>query len=81
MSSRIESRREVLEAAHEGHEEYHPPPRVKRVGVRRWISSSEGGYDYAETMLNWDMSLPQLIGFLIMLAGIAALLLLLVYLM
>ena len=80
MSSRTESRREVLEEAHEGHEEYHPKVHVKRIGVRRWFSTSEGGYGYWETMRNWDMSNAQLAGLLAMLAGLVAIALCIVYL-
>ncbi len=74
MSSRIESRKDILEDAHEGHEEYHPKIRVERVGPRKWLSMSEGGYDYFETIQNWEMSKAQLVGFLIVIAGAIAVL-------
>ncbi len=80
MSSRTEARREVLEDAHEGHEEYHPKIRVKRVGPRRWFSMSESGYDYLETMQNWEVSRAQLIGFLVTLAGVVVILAIVLYL-
>jgi len=76
MSSRTEARREILQEAHEGHEEPHPKIRTKRVGPRKWMSG-EFGYDYLESILNWEVSRRQLAGILVMLVGMICLLLLL----
>jgi len=75
MGSRIESRKEILAEAHEGHEESHPKTRVRRVGPRKWMAMREYGYDYLETILNWEVSRAQLIGFLVILIGFVAVLL------
>ena len=74
-SSRSMARKELLEDAHEGHEEYHPKARMKRIGPRRWMSMSESGYDYFETMMNWEPSRMQILGFLIILAVFVGILL------
>lgn len=75
MSSRTDARRDILEDAHEGREGYRPPMRVKRVGPRKWMSMSEYGYDYIESIRNWDVSRGQLIGFLVVISAFAVLLL------
>ena len=75
MTSRTEARRQILEQAHEGHEEVHPKLRMKRVGPRKWMSMSEYGYDYLETIRNWQVSRAQLIGLMVTLGGILAILL------
>jgi len=78
MTTKTEARKQILEQAHEGHEEEHPKLRAKRVGPRKWMSKTEYGYDYMETILNWRASRAQLIGLLVMLGGILAILLYLI---
>lgn len=74
MSIRTEKRKDLLEQAHDGHEEYHPKVIAKRVGPRRYMSGADG-YDYMETIRNWNVSRGQVVGFLIMFFGFLAILL------
>ena len=76
MSSSTQARREILQEDPEGHEEPHPKVRMKRVDPRKWMSS-EFGYDYLESMANWEVSRGQLAEILVMLVGFVGLLLLL----
>jgi hypothetical protein len=75
MGKRTEARRQILEQAHDGHETYRTKARVKRVGPRRWLATSEYGYDYLETIRNWRVSRAQLAGFLVTLIALVAVLL------
>lgn len=53
---------------------------MRRVGPRRWMTRSEYGYDYLETILNWRPSRMQVLGLLVTLAGLTAVLLITIWL-
>ena len=80
MSIRLRARKEVMMDAHEGRERRRPRVRVKRVGPRRWMAMGEYGYDYFETIRNWEVSTGQLVGLILMLAGFATVLIVLLLL-
>lgn len=75
MGRRTEERKRILREAHEGHTSYQPEIRVKRVGPRKWMTRTEYGYDYLETILNWKPSMKQALGLLITLIGLIGILL------
>ncbi len=80
VRERTQARKAILAEAHEGHEEYQPKRRVKRVGPRKWAAMSEMGYDYTETLWNWEPSRAQILGFVIMLIGLVVILLIALHL-
>ena len=76
--SRLDSRRDIMEDAHEGHEEYHSEimPVSERPG---WWAYR---YDYESQVLsNWRPSGRTMIGLVVILAGLIVLLLLLSWLL
>jgi hypothetical protein len=79
MSSRMQSRKEIMEKASEGREHVKAPIMVERVGPRK-VFASELGYDYKETMLNWHPTGKSLVGFVVTLIGLIVLLLIVIWL-
>lgn len=77
MTTRTDARRDVMEQAHEGHEEYRPKTRVRRVGPRK-VMAGEYGYDYLEAILNGQWTWKQIAGLLVTLIGLSIILLWLV---
>jgi len=79
MGGRIESRKEIMEEAHEGHEEYHSEIVPVREGPRSWFY--EGRYfNDRNALMNWRPSERTLMGLIVMVVGLAIVLVLVFWL-